>query len=141
MAIYVSQLHSGISSLCFTNFGEALYMMSSSEIQRISLSGSKIVMPTGHIELEDWDSEDDKEEKTEDGDENTTAEATTPTTAENGDVSEKHKGREEIKENWVIIVINALIDSLIRLNQRRLIARQEHCQRNNYNDKFDRLRR
>lgn len=44
----------GISSLCFTNHGEALYMMSSSEVQRITMSTSKIVSPTGFIELEDW---------------------------------------------------------------------------------------
>ncbi|XP_058450034.1 lethal(2) giant larvae protein [Malaya genurostris] len=44
----------GISSLCFTDHGEALYMMSSSEVQRITLSTSKIISPTGFIELEDW---------------------------------------------------------------------------------------
>uniref|UniRef100_A0A182PZT4 Lethal giant larvae homologue 2 domain-containing protein n=1 Tax=Anopheles farauti TaxID=69004 RepID=A0A182PZT4_9DIPT len=44
----------GISSLCFTSHGEALYMMSSSEVQRISLSATKIVAPTGMIEVEDW---------------------------------------------------------------------------------------
>lgn len=71
-------------------------MMSSSEIQRISLSGRKIVMPTGHIELEDWDSEEG-EEKTEEADENSTAEATTPITVENGDLAEKHKGKKEIE--------------------------------------------
>lgn len=42
----------GISSLCFTNYGEALYMMSSSELQRISLSATKIIMPTGNVSLE-----------------------------------------------------------------------------------------
>uniref|UniRef100_A0A8D8IJ21 Lethal(2) giant larvae protein n=1 Tax=Culex pipiens TaxID=7175 RepID=A0A8D8IJ21_CULPI len=44
----------GISSLCFTNHGEALYMMSSSEVQRVTLSTTKIVSPTGFIEVEDW---------------------------------------------------------------------------------------
>ncbi|XP_055618100.1 lethal(2) giant larvae protein [Toxorhynchites rutilus septentrionalis] len=44
----------GISSLCFTNHGEALYMMSSSEVQRITLSTAKIVSPTGFVDLEDW---------------------------------------------------------------------------------------
>ncbi|XP_050086824.1 lethal(2) giant larvae protein-like [Anopheles aquasalis] len=44
----------GISSLCFTSHGEALYMMSSSEVQRISLSATKIVTPTGMIDVEDW---------------------------------------------------------------------------------------
>uniref|UniRef100_A0A182J2K7 Lethal(2) giant larvae protein n=1 Tax=Anopheles atroparvus TaxID=41427 RepID=A0A182J2K7_ANOAO len=44
----------GISSLCFTAHGEALYMMSSSEVQRISLSATKIVSPNGMIEVEDW---------------------------------------------------------------------------------------
>ncbi|XP_037957750.1 lethal(2) giant larvae protein isoform X2 [Teleopsis dalmanni] len=42
----------GISSLCFTNAGEALYMMSSSELQRISLGSSKVVTPLGGIEVE-----------------------------------------------------------------------------------------
>nr|XP_040222509.2 lethal(2) giant larvae protein [Anopheles coluzzii]XP_040222510.2 lethal(2) giant larvae protein [Anopheles coluzzii]XP_040222511.2 lethal(2) giant larvae protein [Anopheles coluzzii]XP_049463038.1 lethal(2) giant larvae protein [Anopheles coluzzii]XP_049463040.1 lethal(2) giant larvae protein [Anopheles coluzzii] len=44
----------GISSLCFTSHGEALYMMSSSEVQRISLSATKIVAPNGMIDVEDW---------------------------------------------------------------------------------------
>jgi lethal(2) giant larvae protein len=80
---------SGISSLCFTNHGEALYMMSSSEVQRITLSGKKIVSPNGAIDLEDWDddntSERADENKTEDGDENTTIEATTPISAANSE--------------------------------------------------------
>ncbi|XP_017065593.2 lethal(2) giant larvae protein isoform X2 [Drosophila eugracilis] len=42
----------GISSLCFTNSGEALYMMSSSELQRIALSTSTVVQPTGSVEVE-----------------------------------------------------------------------------------------
>ncbi|GAB0093657.1 Lethal(2) giant larvae protein [Sergentomyia squamirostris] len=44
----------GISSLCFTHKGEALYMMSSSEIQRVSLSAAKIVCPEGSIDLEPY---------------------------------------------------------------------------------------
>lgn len=43
---------SGISSLCFTNSGEALYMMSSSELQRISLGTSKVTTPLGTIDLQ-----------------------------------------------------------------------------------------
>jgi len=42
----------GISSLCFTNAGEALYMMSSSEVQRLTLATAKIVLPQGVIEVE-----------------------------------------------------------------------------------------
>ncbi|XP_053682563.1 lethal(2) giant larvae protein [Sabethes cyaneus] len=56
----------GISSLCFTNHGEALYMMSSSEVQRITLSTSKIVSPTGFIELEDWTHTEEDDEGVED---------------------------------------------------------------------------
>ncbi|XP_053659652.1 lethal(2) giant larvae protein [Anopheles marshallii] len=44
----------GISSLCFTSHGEALYMMSSSEVQRISLSATKVIAPNGMIDVEDW---------------------------------------------------------------------------------------
>ncbi|XP_053961405.1 lethal(2) giant larvae protein [Anastrepha ludens] len=43
----------GISSLCFTNGGEALYMLSSSELQRISLAARKVVTPQGGIEVEE----------------------------------------------------------------------------------------
>lgn len=50
----------GISSLCFTNSGEALYMMSSSEIQRIALATSKVVQPTGVIEIEPLENEDNE---------------------------------------------------------------------------------
>lgn len=39
----------GISSLCFTSHGEALYMMSSSEVQRVTLSAMKIVTPEGIV--------------------------------------------------------------------------------------------
>ncbi|EDV30787.1 uncharacterized protein Dana_GF14872, isoform A [Drosophila ananassae] len=48
----------GISSLCFTNAGEALYMMSSSELQRIALATSKVVQPTGVVEVEPLESEE-----------------------------------------------------------------------------------
>lgn len=63
--------------------------MSSSEVQRITLSGKKIVSPNGAIDLEDWEDDDESvkadENKTEDGDENTTMEATTPISAANSD--------------------------------------------------------
>lgn len=46
-------------------------MMSSSEVQRISLSATKIVTPTGMIDVEDWSApvggEADQEEEDEDG--------------------------------------------------------------------------
>lgn len=50
--------YSGISSLCFTNSGEALYMMSSSELQRIALATSKVVQPTGVVEIEPLETKD-----------------------------------------------------------------------------------
>ncbi|XP_055375721.1 lethal(2) giant larvae protein isoform X2 [Condylostylus longicornis] len=50
----------GISSLCFTNQGEALYMLSSSEAQRISLSTAKIVAPDGAIDLEAIEEKEDE---------------------------------------------------------------------------------
>lgn len=91
--------NSGISSLCFTNHGEALYMLSSSEIQRITLSGKKVVRPTGTIELEDWDEDDDHKSfdmeptlETEDGNENTTIEATTPISAATSDLAVNRHG-------------------------------------------------
>lgn len=66
-------------------------MMSSSEVQRITLSGKKIVSPNGSIDLEDWEDEEESdkpyEPKTEDGDENTTMEATTPISAANSDLA------------------------------------------------------
>jgi lethal(2) giant larvae protein len=89
-------IFSGISSLCFTNHGEALYMMSSSEIQRITLSGKKIVSPNGSVDLEDWDEDDENEKvdenKTDDGDENTTVEATTPISAANSETAVNQRG-------------------------------------------------
>lgn len=64
-------------------------MMSSSEVQRITLSGKKIVSPNGAIDLEEWEDDDESEKvdeyKTEDGDENTTMEATTPISAANSE--------------------------------------------------------
>jgi hypothetical protein len=72
-------------------------MMSSSEIQRITLSGKKIVSPSGSIDLEDWDEDDESEKaddiKTEDGDENTTVEATTPISAANSETAVNQKGK------------------------------------------------
>ncbi|XP_031632290.1 protein lethal(2) giant larvae [Contarinia nasturtii] len=62
---------SGITSLCFTNYGEALYMMSSSELQRISLSATKSVRAEGVIEVEPHDSilnEDEDDDDDEDDD-------------------------------------------------------------------------
>ncbi|EDW71166.1 lethal(2) giant larvae protein [Drosophila virilis] len=47
----------GISSLCFTNSGEALYMMSSSELQRIALATFRVVQPTGMVPVEPFESE------------------------------------------------------------------------------------
>lgn len=55
---------SGISSLCFTNNGEALYMMSSSELQRIALATSKVVQPTGIVEIEPLETAEDSESAT-----------------------------------------------------------------------------
>lgn len=60
---------SGISSLCFTNYGEALYMMSSSELQRISLSATKGIRAEGHIEVDPLDETqltDDEEDEDDD---------------------------------------------------------------------------
>uniref|UniRef100_A0A6P4F242 Lethal(2) giant larvae protein n=2 Tax=Drosophila rhopaloa TaxID=1041015 RepID=A0A6P4F242_DRORH len=48
----------GISSLGFTNSGEALYMMSSSELQRIALATSKVVRPTGIVKVEPLETEE-----------------------------------------------------------------------------------
>ncbi|XP_030384234.1 protein lethal(2) giant larvae isoform X2 [Scaptodrosophila lebanonensis] len=48
----------GISSLCFTNAGEALYMMSSSELQRLALATSKVVQPMGGVEVEPLQNEE-----------------------------------------------------------------------------------
>ncbi|KMY87196.1 lethal(2) giant larvae protein isoform X2 [Drosophila simulans] len=48
----------GVSSLCFTNSGEALYMMSSSELQRIALATSTVVQPTGIVQVEPLENEE-----------------------------------------------------------------------------------
>ncbi|KAG5672511.1 hypothetical protein PVAND_002635 [Polypedilum vanderplanki] len=84
----------GISSLCFTNHGEALYMLSSSEVQRVTLSATKIVSPNGAIDLEEWDDDRESESvdadnnlETEEGNENTTIEATTPISAAHSDIA------------------------------------------------------
>lgn len=69
-------------------------MMSSSEIQRITLSAKKIVSPTGSIDLEEWEDDVVDEQKTEDGDENTTVEATTPISAANSDLAVNKRGKE-----------------------------------------------
>lgn len=62
--------NSGISSLCFTNHGEALYMMSSSELQRISLSATKIVSLEGTVDLEQLNEQDESGNCAENDDEN-----------------------------------------------------------------------
>lgn len=58
----------GISSLCFTSHGEALYMMSSSEVQRVTLSAHKIVAPEGVIAVAESVRENgvDRDETTDD---------------------------------------------------------------------------
>ncbi|KAL4709933.1 hypothetical protein ACJJTC_003896 [Scirpophaga incertulas] len=44
----------GISSLCFSKRGEALYLHSSSELQRISLSATKVTIAQCHVILSPW---------------------------------------------------------------------------------------
>ncbi|XP_049868986.1 lethal(2) giant larvae protein isoform X2 [Pectinophora gossypiella] len=44
----------GISSLCFSKQGEALYLHSSSELQRITLSATKVTIAQCHIILSPW---------------------------------------------------------------------------------------
>lgn len=44
----------GISSLCFSKRGEALYLHSSSELQRITLSASKVTITHCHVLLSPW---------------------------------------------------------------------------------------
>lgn len=70
-------------------------MMSSSEVQRITLSGKKIVSPNGSIDLEEWEEDDESEKadenRTEGGDENTTMEATTPISAANSETAVNQK--------------------------------------------------
>lgn len=67
--INVFLFFSGISSLCFTNYGEALYMMSSSELQRISLAANKVVSLEGTIDLQPLTEEDDRIDRHDDDDE------------------------------------------------------------------------
>lgn len=49
--ILIVSLYSGISSLVFTRDGEALYFHSSSELQRISLSATKVTSARCYLEL------------------------------------------------------------------------------------------
>lgn len=44
----------GISSLCFSKRGEALYLHSSSELQRITLSATKVTIAQCHVILSPW---------------------------------------------------------------------------------------
>jgi len=44
-------IHSGISSLAFTCYGEALYLHSSSELQRISVSATSITQVNCSLDL------------------------------------------------------------------------------------------
>ncbi|XP_048482979.1 lethal(2) giant larvae protein isoform X3 [Plutella xylostella] len=44
----------GISSLCFSKRGEALYLHSSSELQRITLSATKVTVARCHVPLPPW---------------------------------------------------------------------------------------
>ncbi|KAH8412351.1 hypothetical protein KR009_001419 [Drosophila setifemur] len=66
----------GISSLCFTNGGEALYMMSSSELQRIALATSKVVQPTGIVEVEPLESEESEQQANDEDESDKEADAT-----------------------------------------------------------------
>lgn len=74
-------------------------MMSSSEIQRITLSATKIVSSNGTIDLEDWDDDRENDEivehnlEIEEGNENTTVEATTPLSAANSDTAVNRNGK------------------------------------------------
>ncbi|CAD6998863.1 unnamed protein product [Ceratitis capitata] len=85
----------GISSLCFTNGGEALYMLSSSELQRISLSTTKAVTPQGGIEVEELVNEeqdnpvDDANSVTEENHEH--IDATSSTSTHSNDPSRKDR--------------------------------------------------
>lgn len=44
-------LYSGISSLTFTKYGEALYLHSSSELQRVTVSATCFTLPACQLEL------------------------------------------------------------------------------------------
>jgi hypothetical protein len=78
-------------------------MMSSSEIQRITLSATKLVVPNGSIDLEEWDddreSEIDANPDTEEGNENTTIEAVTPISAAGSDLAVNQKGNISTLQN------------------------------------------
>lgn len=56
---------SGISSLTFTRYGEALYLHSSSELQRITLSAAIHLNPQCCVDLPEGMRESDKDEETE----------------------------------------------------------------------------
>jgi hypothetical protein len=74
-------------------------MLSSSEVQRITLSATKVVKPAGSIELEEWDDDDRKSIDleptldTEESNENTTVEATTPISAAGSDLAVNRNGK------------------------------------------------
>lgn len=79
-------------------------MMSSSEIQRITLSATKIVKPTGSIELEEWDNDElfvemEPTLDTEEGNDNTTLEATTPISGATSDLAINRTGKNFITFN------------------------------------------
>jgi len=75
-------------------------MMSSSEIQRITLSTTKIVSPNGSVDLEDWEENDDAEdEKNEEVDEASTLEVTTPISAANSDLAVNQLKGEKMNES------------------------------------------
>lgn len=84
-------------------------MLSSSEIQRITLSATKVVKPSGTIELEEWDEDDDDRKSldmdptlgTEDGNENTTIEAITPISAATSDIAVNRNGKKKLIKNNV----------------------------------------
>ncbi len=82
-------------------------MMSSSEIQRITLSATKVVKPMGSIDLEEWDNEEKEDYEptldTEEGNENTTMEATTPISAATSDLAVNRTGESVEFQKWFIL--------------------------------------
>ncbi|XP_049951670.1 lethal(2) giant larvae protein homolog 1 isoform X2 [Schistocerca serialis cubense] len=111
----------GISSLTFTRYGEAFYLHSSSELQRITLSASTLLYPRCRIDLPEGARQIPKEEETEEEEmevaEEEEAENASPSAAardhppashtvngdatheENKDVEPKSEDGEEAKEN------------------------------------------
>lgn len=77
-------------------------MMSSSEVQRITLSATRVVKPTGSIELEEWDSDERESVELEptldfeEGNDNTTMEATTPISAATSDLAINRNGKKNV---------------------------------------------